>query len=133
MQCLLIPCKDRKARQKFSEAYKIFYKENSLCYLTEILHAAQESYSYIIVNSEKYIFSPNVLRTGNKLYNSFENLRYLIKDICNLYYNDKYRMYEDHVNEYIIDTKKIINELTKCLETFEKYCTVFEKVVLIYA
>ena len=85
VKSLLIPCKDRKYRQKFSQAYKILYKENSLCYLTEILNAAQESYSYIIVNSEKYIFSPNVLQTGNKLYNSFENLRYLIKDICNLY------------------------------------------------
>lgn len=42
-------------------------------------------------------------------------------------------MYEDHVNEYIIDTKKIIDELKKCLETFEKYWTLFEKVILIYA
>ena len=84
MKSFLIPCKDRKYREKFSQAYKILYNANSLCYLTEILNSAQEGYSYVIVNSEKYIFSSNVIRTGKKLFGSFEVLRDSIKDIYNL-------------------------------------------------
>ena len=41
MKSLSISCKDRKYREKFSQAYKVLYKENSLCYLTEILNSAQ--------------------------------------------------------------------------------------------
>jgi hypothetical protein len=33
----------REYRSKFSQAYQILYRENSLCYLTEILDSAQES------------------------------------------------------------------------------------------
>jgi len=32
----------REYRSEFSKAYKILYKEGSLCYLTEILDSAQE-------------------------------------------------------------------------------------------
>jgi len=80
----LIPCKDRTYREKFSKAYKVLYQEESLCYLTEILNSAQEGYSYIIVNSEKYIFSSNVLKAGERLFNIFEILRDYIKDLYNL-------------------------------------------------
>lgn len=33
---------DRQYRKKFSNAYKVLYKEGKLCYLTEILDSAQE-------------------------------------------------------------------------------------------
>ncbi len=81
-----IECKDRSYREKFSQAYKVLYKDGSLCYLTEILNSAQEGYPYIVVNSEKYIFSPNVLRAGEKVFYSFGKLKGSIKELYNLYY-----------------------------------------------
>jgi hypothetical protein len=33
---------NRSYRKKFSNAYKVLYKEGKLCYLTEILDSAQE-------------------------------------------------------------------------------------------
>jgi hypothetical protein len=36
-------CISRKYRKKFSQAYKVLYKEGNLSYLTEILESAQES------------------------------------------------------------------------------------------
>ena len=42
-----VPCSSRKYRNKFSQAYKVLYKEDTLCYLTEILDSAQEG-KYII-------------------------------------------------------------------------------------
>jgi len=80
---------DRRYREKFTQAYKILYKENSnsLCYLTEILNSAQEGYPYIIVNSEKYIFSSNVLRSGDRLFYTFSRLKDLIKNSYQLYFS----------------------------------------------
>ena len=37
-----VPCSSRQYRDKFSQAYKVLYKEGSICYLTEILDSAQE-------------------------------------------------------------------------------------------
>jgi hypothetical protein len=84
MHSFAIQCNDRKYRDKFSQAYKVLYTNYSLCYLTEILSSAQEGYSYVIVNSEKYIFSPNVLRAGQKLFAYFETLKDFVKDIYSL-------------------------------------------------
>jgi hypothetical protein len=84
MKSLHIPLRDRSYRRRFSQAYKVLYRDNGLCYLPEILNAAQERNAYIIVNSEKYIFSPNVLRAADKLLGSFDCLKYLIKDIFSL-------------------------------------------------
>lgn len=84
MKSWFIISRDRLYRKKFSQAYKMLYKENSLCYLAEILNAAQERHAYIIVNSEKYIFSSNVLKAADKLLNSFDSLKFLVKDIYNL-------------------------------------------------
>lgn len=84
MNSFAIPCNDRSYRDQFSQAYKVLYKRQSLCYLTEILNSVQESYSYVVVNSEKYIFSSNVLRVGEKLFGCFETLKELVKDIYNL-------------------------------------------------
>jgi len=84
MHSFVIPCNDRKYRDKFSQPYKILYTNYSLCYIVEILSSAQEGYSYVIVNSEKYIFSSNVLRAGEKLFACFETLKDFIKDVYNL-------------------------------------------------
>eukprot|EP01022_Parablepharisma_sp_SALTPOND_P024255 TRINITY_DN533_c4_g1_i1.p1 TRINITY_DN533_c4_g1~~TRINITY_DN533_c4_g1_i1.p1 ORF type:complete len:896 (+),score=108.64 TRINITY_DN533_c4_g1_i1:6026-8713(+) len=125
--------KDRKYREKFSQAYRILYKDNALCYLTEILNSAQEGYPYIIVNSEKYIFSPNVLRAGEKLFYSFGRLKDSIKDLYNMYCLGcciyRIRMCEEPLSE-AINVKKMVADLRKYLEAFDKYWAIFEKVIL---
>jgi len=61
-------CAARNYREQFSKAYKVLYKEGSLCYLTEILDSAQEGFPYLWVNGEKYVFSHEVLDAGRKLF-----------------------------------------------------------------
>jgi len=39
-EALGVKASNRKFRQKFSNAYKVLYKEGQLCYLTEILDSA---------------------------------------------------------------------------------------------
>ena len=56
-ESLKVKAKGRKYRKKFSNAYKVLYKEGKLCYLTEILDSAQEAFPYLYVNGEKYVFS----------------------------------------------------------------------------
>ena len=82
----LIKPADRSYRDTFSQPYKALYKEGSLCYLTEILDSAQEGLPYILVNSEKYIFSANVLHTGKKLFESFAKLKTSLRDVYEMYY-----------------------------------------------
>ena len=64
-------CAHRNYRQQFSKAYKVLYKQGSLCYLTEILDSAQEGFPYLWVNGEKYVFSHEVLDAGCKLFEQF--------------------------------------------------------------
>lgn len=64
-------CAPRNYREQFSKAYKVLYKEGSLCYLTEILDSAQEGFPYLWVNGEKYVFSHEVLDHGRKLFKQF--------------------------------------------------------------
>lgn len=71
---------DRSYRDVFSHPYKALYVGGQLCYLTEILDSAQERLPFIIVNSEKYIFSTNVLITGDKLYSSFLKLKDFLRE-----------------------------------------------------
>ena len=47
----------RKYRKEFSQAYRVLFVDQSLCYLTEILESAQEGFPFLYVNGEKYIFS----------------------------------------------------------------------------
>ena len=63
-----IRSRNRRYRKKFSNAYKVLYKEGKLCYLTEILDSAQEAFPYLYVNGEKYVFSKSVIETGKKLF-----------------------------------------------------------------
>jgi hypothetical protein len=63
-ESLHIKHKPRSYRSKFSNAYKVLYKEGRLCYLTEILDSAQEAFPYLYVNGEKYVFSKQVIEAG---------------------------------------------------------------------
>jgi hypothetical protein len=62
---------DRAYRAKFTRAYKMLYEQNGgqdqLCYLTEILDSAQENFSHLWVNGEKYVFSEDVIKAGDAL------------------------------------------------------------------
>ncbi|CAD8146511.1 unnamed protein product [Paramecium pentaurelia] len=77
----------REYRNSFSKAYKILYKEDRLCYLTEILDSAQEGlfkkifigFPYLWVNSEKFVFSSDVLNKGSKLIELFYKVQHFIR------------------------------------------------------
>ena len=62
---------DRSYVDKFSKAYKILYSEDNTVYLPEIYDSAQEGYSYLWVNGEKYVFSDDVLKHGKNLKETF--------------------------------------------------------------
>jgi len=70
---------ERSYRDKFSQAYKILYRQNggqdSLCYLTEILDSAQENFPHLWVNGEKYVFSDDVIQAGDALFREFMALK----------------------------------------------------------
>ena len=76
-----VPCSSRDYRLKFSKAYRVLYKENTLCYLTEILDSAQEGFPYLYVNGEKYVFSSEVLHAGSNLFQKFIKIQFVIKEI----------------------------------------------------
>eukprot|EP00826_Nyctotherus_ovalis_P034135 TRINITY_DN2800_c0_g1_i3.p2 TRINITY_DN2800_c0_g1~~TRINITY_DN2800_c0_g1_i3.p2 ORF type:complete len:125 (+),score=32.41 TRINITY_DN2800_c0_g1_i3:79-453(+) len=71
---------DRSYRENFSRPYKALYAGGPLCYLTEILDSAQERLPFIIVNSEKYVFSTNVLISGDKLFSAFIKVKDALRD-----------------------------------------------------
>jgi len=73
----------RAYRSEFSKAYRVLYKDGSLCYLTEILDSAQERIPHLWVNGEKYVFSKEVLETGARLFSSFMKLQHVLKEIYN--------------------------------------------------
>ena len=73
-------CQGRAYRKKFSNAYKVLYKDGKLCYLTEILDSAQEAFPYLWVNGEKYVFSKEVIEAGRNLFNNFCKILYQVKD-----------------------------------------------------
>jgi len=81
-----IKVSNRSYRESFSQPYKALYKENTLCYLTEILDSAQEGLPYILVNSEKYVFSSGVLHSGEQLYISFVKIKELLRDTYDVYF-----------------------------------------------
>ena len=49
-----------------------------MCYLTEILDSAQEGFPYLWVNGEKYVFSKDVLDSGQALFQHFCKLRHFV-------------------------------------------------------
>jgi hypothetical protein len=115
-----IPVMSRKYRASFTQAYKILYKEGSLCYLTEILDSAQESFPYLWVNGEKYDFSENVIRSGAALFHSFCKLKQEIK-----------RAYAKVENEPItVDIIALKNEIGDVLQDFDATWVQFEQVII---
>ena len=108
----------RQYREKFSQAYKVLYTEGELCYLTEILDSAQEGFPFLWVNSEKYIFSTNVLNAAKELFSSFGKIKHVLRNIYN-------RICEENAHA---DVKQIINELRYNLYSFDKLWARFERV-----
>lgn len=58
--CFKTKTASRGYRYVFSKAYRILYKDESLCYLTEILDSAQEAVPCLYVNGRRFEFSPLV-------------------------------------------------------------------------
>ncbi len=108
----------RSYRSQFSKAYKVLYKEGTLCYLTEILDSAQESFPYLWVNGEKYVFSIEVLEAGTQLFKQFKTIQNTIRD-----------MYECIVDESEeITIEYIINEMAKRLYQFDLAWVKYEQI-----
>ncbi|CAG9335665.1 unnamed protein product [Blepharisma stoltei] len=111
-----VPCMSRSYRKGFSNAYRVLYKEGSLCYLTEILDSAQEGFPYLYVNGEKYLFSNEVLEAGNKLYSSFSKIQNSFRDI--------YNRICDETSPGVVG--EIIDSLKKVLQDFDADWVEFE-------
>ena len=111
----------RTYREQFSKAYKVLYKEGSLCYLTEILDSAQEGFPYLWVNGEKYVFSHEVLDAGRKLFHQFRIIQNVIR---NLYE----RIIEDTVN---ITVQSIIEDMAKHLDDFDQTWVNYEQIYVL--
>jgi hypothetical protein len=111
-----VPTHPRDYRNNFSNAYKILYEENCLCYLTEILDSAQESYPHLWVNGEKYLFSKEVLDGGERLVNEFFSVQHVLRNsytkIC-------------HENFCTLDTIK--QDIVSTLEVFDHIWTKYER------
>ena len=108
--------KSREYRKCFSKAYRILYKENKLCYLTEILDSSQEAVPCLYVNGDKYDFTINVIEKGNELFSQFLSLKRLIRK-CFLSTN-----YENS----LLDVSSIKNDLKECLEKFDEKWICYE-------
>lgn len=116
-ESLRIKTRKRTYRRKFSNAYKVLYKDGKLCYLTEILDSAQEAFAYLYVNGEKYLFSNSVIDTGKKLYDAFCQLLFDVKEIYS-------RILPEQDFEQIL---KLLSELREILEDFDTKWVKYEK------
>ncbi|OMJ70096.1 hypothetical protein SteCoe_32013 [Stentor coeruleus] len=112
-----VQCASREYRNRFSKAYRVLYKENSLCYLTEILDSAQEGFPYLYVNGEKYVFSAKVLQAGSDLFQNFVRLQFLLKDIYS-------RVCDETFSGALTQTKQ---EISQCLQEFDSLWVDFEQ------
>mgnify|MGYP001028113028 CR=1 FL=1 len=77
--------------------------------MTEILDSAQESFPYLWVNGEKYVFSTEVLDAGTKLFKEFKMVQNTIRDL-----------YECIIDESVnMTVQYIMEEMAKHLEQFD--------------
>jgi hypothetical protein len=109
---------DRSYIERFSKAYKILYKEDNTVYLPEIFDSAQEGYSYLWVNGEKYVFSEDVLSSGKELRDAFYNL------------NEDLKAFDDFFKNKITSNeqfREIKQDLNSFLENFDRLWTRYEK------
>lgn len=112
---------NRNYRNQFSKAYKVLYKENCLCYLTEILDSAQESFPYLWVNGEKYVFSTEVLDAGTKLFKEFKMVQNTIRDL-----------YECIIDESVnMTVQYIMEEMAKHLQQFDQTWVNYEQIYVL--
>ena len=107
----------REYRSHFSKAYRVLYKENSLCYLTEILDSAQEGFPYLYVNSEKYVFSSEVLEAGGNLFSKFTKTQYMLKEIYNRVCDESF---SGVVDEIKIEIQEILLDFDSIWVDFEQ-------------
>jgi len=84
LKILKVKSVDRVYRKDFTQPYVGLYNEEELCYIPEILDAAQERQLFIILNGEKYNFSLEVVQAGDTLYDAFIELHTAIKVDCDL-------------------------------------------------
>ena len=94
---------ERNYIDKFSNAYKILYKEDNTVYLPEIFDSAQEGYSHLWVNGEKYVFSEDVLNSGETLKKNFHGLKKNLENFETIF---KYKIKN---NEDFREVKKNLN------------------------
>lgn len=109
---------DRSYIERFSKAYKILYKEDNTVYLPEIFDSAQEGYSYLWVNGEKYVFSEDVLASGKELKEAFYNLK---EDLLSF---DHFFKNKISSNEQFREVKHDFNSF---LENFDRLWARYEK------
>mmetsp|Transcript_4905 Transcript_4905/g.9181 ORF Transcript_4905/g.9181 Transcript_4905/m.9181 type:complete len:575 (-) Transcript_4905:1982-3706(-) len=114
-------CVSRSYRNEFSKAYRVLYKEGSLCYLTEILDAAQEGVPYLWVNGEKYVFSNEVLEAGSRLFSSFYRIQHVLREIYN-------RVCEETVPGIV---SQVISDLSASLQEFDAHWVDYEQLYIL--
>lgn len=116
-ECFNTKTSSRGYRDIFSKAYRILYKDDSLCYLTEILDSAQEAVPCLYVNGIRFEFSAYVLEAGHKLFQSFIEIQHLTRK------NYIRATYENSPN----CVAYITVEMTKALEIFDVNWANYEK------
>lgn len=99
----------------------MLYKDGCLCYLTEILDSAQEGFPYLWVNGEKYVFSPDVLDAGRKLFQQFRMIQNIIRNVYD-------RIIEDTVN---ITVQSIVEDMAKHLDEFDHTWVTYEQIYVV--
>ena len=115
-ECYCTKTASRGYRNVFSKAYRILYKDETLCYLTEILDSAQEAIPYLYVNGRRFEFSHLVLEGAHKLYQSFVEIQHITR------LNYIKATYENGAN--CVDQIKA--EMQKALEVFDYTWAAYE-------
>jgi len=115
-ECFSTKTASRGYRNVFSKAYRILYKDETLCYLTEILDSAQEAIPYLYVNGRRFEFSHLVLEGAHKLYQSFVEIQHITR------LNYIKATYENGAN--CVDQIKA--EMQKALEVFDYTWAAYE-------
>eukprot|EP00826_Nyctotherus_ovalis_P010781 TRINITY_DN12823_c0_g1_i4.p1 TRINITY_DN12823_c0_g1~~TRINITY_DN12823_c0_g1_i4.p1 ORF type:complete len:216 (+),score=45.60 TRINITY_DN12823_c0_g1_i4:207-854(+) len=85
LKILRVKSVDRTYRKSFTQPYIGLYNDEDLCYIPEVLDAAQERQPFIVLNGEKYYFSFEVMRAGDTLYDAFVELKTALKVDYELY------------------------------------------------
>lgn len=113
-----VPTTSRDYRKNFSKAYRVLYKEGTLCYLTEILDSAQEAFPYLYVNGEKYVFSNEVLQSGSGLFQVFLKIQSSLKEIYSKVYEESFPGSLSQIKE----------EISEAFQEFDYIWVNFEKI-----